>query len=82
MIRGVYAIKDVKTAYWQPFCHHNDQSAIREFATMVNNDNVVGQNPGDFELWNLGTYDDLTGALVSAPVFVCAASALKKVSDA
>lgn len=82
MIRGVYAIKDLKSTFWQPFCHHNDQSATREFANMVNADNVVSQNPGDFELWNLGTYDDQTGTLVSSPVFVVAATALKKVIDA
>ena len=81
MIRVIYAIKDVKTAFWQPFCHHNDNSAIREFATMVNADNVVSEHPGDFELWTLGTYDDVTGAIVSAPAFIASAVSLKKVID-
>lgn len=81
MIRGIYAIKDVKTAFWQPWVHHNDNSALREFSTMVNGDNVVGEHPGDFELWKLGTYDDLTGAISPSLEFVVSASSLKKVID-
>lgn len=48
---------------------------------MVNNQNVVADNPEDFELWCLGSYDDVTGQLVSDCKFVVNAMSVKKVSN-
>ena len=82
MKSGLYAIKDVKTAFWKPFVHHNDLSAQREFANLVNSGNeLVASNVEDFELWKLGEYDDTTGAIVSKPVFICNGISVKKVKE-
>lgn len=82
MIGKLYAIKDTKTTFWKPFVHHNDLSAQREFANLVNSGNdLVASNVEDFELWSLGTYDDVTGTIVSDVVFVCNGVSVKKVTE-
>ena len=82
MIYGLYAIKDVKTVFWKPFTHHNDLSAQREFANLVNSGNdLVASNVDDFELWKLGEYNDATGAILSKPCFVCNGISVKKVNE-
>lgn len=82
MITRIYAVKDTKTTFWKPWTHHNDQSATREFASMVNaGNNVVADNPGDYELWYLGDYDDYTGKISPACVFVVNGTAVKKVIE-
>lgn len=82
MKTGLYAVKDTKTVFWKPFVHHNDLSAQREFANLVNSKNeLVASNVEDFELWKLGTYDDVTGSIVSQPVFICNGISVKKVNE-
>lgn len=82
MIHGLYAIKDTKTVFWKPFTHHNDLSAQREFANLVNSNNeLVASNVNDFELWKLGAYDDVTGTIVSKVEFVCNGISVKKVNE-
>ena len=82
MITGLYCIKDTKTTFWKPFVHHNDLSAQREFSNLVNSGNeLVSANVEDFELWCLGTYDDVTGAIVSELKFICNGVSVKKVTE-
>lgn len=82
MISGLYAIKDTKTVFWKPFVHHNDLSAQREFANLVNSNNeLVASNVDDFELWKLGTYNDVTGAILPKIEFICNGISVKKVDE-
>ena len=83
MIRGVYAIKDVKTSFWPPHVQINDVSAQREFTNMVNSsrNEFMEQNFADCELWKLGEFDDQTGVITSAPVFICSGVDVKKVKE-
>lgn len=82
MKSGLYAVKDTKTVFWKPFVHHNDLSAQRVFANLVNSgDELVASNVEDFELWRLGIYDDVTGSIVSKPEFICNGTSVKKVTE-
>lgn len=83
MIKGVYAVKDVKTSFWPPHVQVNDVAARREFENLVNSSHneFMQQNYADCELWKLGEYDDQTGAIVSDPVFICSGVDVKKVIE-
>jgi len=65
---GLYAIKDVKIGFLNPFLSQNDASAVRGFAEAANEKN--GKNPvnefiEDKELWKIGEYDDQTAEIAS-----------------
>lgn len=82
MIKGIFAIKDTKSEFWNPFAHFNEQTAQREFALMVNApENPVSQNPADYELWLVGSYDTTTGAIVPNLQFICNGISVKKVNE-
>ena len=52
MIYGIYAIKDVKVGFMQPFIQVNDGVAVREFRNIVNSSNsVVSANYTNIELY-------------------------------
>ena len=76
----LYAIKDVKVGFWKPFCQPNDAVASREFSNLINStrESIVKDNPCDFELWCLGTYDEATGAIVSDVQFIISGASVKK----
>ena len=76
----LYAIKDVKVGYWKPFVQHNDSTAHREFANMVNSktDSFVTDNFQDLELWSLGSYDENTGVIESDVNFIVNGSSVHK----
>lgn len=72
----LFAIKDTKIGFMNPFLNHSKNTAIREFTNGANDTvkNVINTNPEDKELWYLGTYDDQTGAIYSNPEFVIKAN--------
>lgn len=61
----IYAIKDTKTGFMNPFYLQNDEVAIRSFKKAANEiqPNAVNDFPEDKELWYLGTYDSDTGVI-------------------
>ena len=61
----IYAIKDVKAGFMNPFYLQNDEIAIRSFKKAANDvqSNAVNDFPEDKELWYLGTYDEDTGLI-------------------
>lgn len=68
---NIYAIKDTKVGFMQPFIQPNDDVAIREFKTMVNSDKTsVGVNYSDMELYKLGEYFMDNGEIVSVVSFL------------
>lgn len=63
---GIFAIKDVKVGFMQPFIQVNEAVAVREFSNIVNRgESLVSQNYSDMELWCLGSYDQDTGSIES-----------------
>lgn len=76
----LYAIKDNKVSFWRPFTQPNEAVAVRDFTNMINhsNDDVIKQNYPDLDLYQLGTYDEHTGAIVSDVKFIASGSSVKK----
>lgn len=72
----IYAIKDTKIGFMNPFLNHNDGTAIREFTNGANEPtkNAINTNPEDKELWALGEYDDQTGIIESKVNFLIKAN--------
>lgn len=61
----IYAIKDVKIGFMNPFYLENDEVAIRTFKKAANDmaTNSVNDFPEDKELWCLGSFDTDTGII-------------------
>lgn len=65
---NIYSIRDIKADYFmQPFMARNDGEATRSFAGAVNDssnpNNMIARYPGDYELFSLGLFDEVTGHL-------------------
>ncbi len=73
MVHKMFSIFDVKAqAYLPPFFLPEKGMALRVFGDCVNSrDHQFGKHPGDYTLFELGSFDDSV-CLVS-----CAASAMK-----
>lgn len=65
MPQVVVSVKDrAMDAYARPFFVPTTQMALRSFADEVNRqaeDNPMNKHPKDYELYQLGTFDDETG---------------------
>lgn len=65
------AVKDLaQNAFMAPASVRHTGQAIRGFVDEVNRKDQTNQcymHPGDFELWQLGTFDDESGQLDTAP---------------
>ena len=79
---GIYAIKDTKVGFMQPFIQVNDAVAVREFTNIVNSgSSVVSANYSDMELYKLGSYNQDNGAIVSDVSFVIKGADVKHVEE-
>lgn len=67
MLKPVLAVKDVKIGLFDPpFIVIHNEVAIREWDIITKNtDNKYGKHPVDYELYQIGTYNELTGKLDS-----------------
>ena len=76
MIHELYAVKDTLVGFSQPFPMSNEAVALRSFAGAAQSpqQNNVNTNAEHKQLWYIGTFDDVTGALVSKPRYVADAS--------
>lgn len=66
MKKKVYAIHDSKIeAFMQPFVMHTAGEALRGFAELANDPQTnISKHPTDFTLFELGEYDEKSGALI------------------
>lgn len=66
MILKVFAVRDMKAeAFLQPFYSPSVGSALRAYADAVNDKNCpFNKHPGDYVLFEIGTYDDSDASLV------------------
>lgn len=62
---NVYTVYDSKTnAYMQPWYARTRGEAIRSFTEAIQNpESMFHKYPGDFTLFEVGTWDDQTGAI-------------------
>lgn len=65
MLKKIFTIHDSAVgAYLQPFFMTSKGEAIRAFSDTVNDDKTqFNKHPGDFELFQIGEYDDSTGTM-------------------
>lgn len=65
MLHKLFAIRDSKgEMYTPPFCKATFGLAEREFSELANNpQSQIGKHPEDFDLYQLGDYEDTTGKL-------------------
>ena len=73
MIMDIYAIKDKKVRFMSLFTQANEEIAKRNFKNTVNATEMK-LDPADFELWKLGTYNDLTGYIEPESKFIISAA--------
>lgn len=59
----VFSIRDLNSGFNQPFCETNERVAKRSFAYAVNNSDLPGFAPGDFDLYRLGWFDTDNGSI-------------------
>lgn len=65
MILKVYSVRDLTTGFNQPWCDKNDDAAIRGFSYSINNNDIMGFKPSDFQLFSIGEFDSDKGDLIS-----------------
>lgn len=64
----VFAIRDTKVGFGNPFADQTAASAIRGFEySLTKADGIVGFAPSDYELYELGSFDTDSGALTALP---------------
>lgn len=56
---GMYALRDIKVGFMNPWLSHNDATALRSYKGAL--DKVA--NPEDTELWKVGTFNDEHGGI-------------------
>lgn len=79
MKQQMYAIHDVKTGiHYGPACYMNNAHAIREFTQIFNSQNNFSKFPADFNIINIGTFDDQSGFVTATeiPSLLCNGSEL------
>lgn len=76
----IVAVRDLATeTFGRPFSVHHPRQAIRSFTDEVNNpESEVGRHAEDYELFQLGTFDDATGELTSDITRLVRATDLKR----
>lgn len=82
---NMYAVYDLKAAaYLQPFFSALDATAVRALAAVVNDpSSMISKFPGDYALFQIGTFDEVLGQLVglNPPRQLCMAAALLEFSN-
>lgn len=66
MIYKVYSIRDVNVGFMTPVCEINEACAVRNFEFAVGKENtLLYSHAKDYDLYEIGTYDDESGLLTS-----------------
>lgn len=66
-MKQIMAVRDMKVeAFMDPMTLPAVGAAIRAFTDAVNGDknSDIAKHPADFDLFHLGTYDEMTGKIV------------------
>lgn len=68
MILNFYAVKDLMTdRFMNPALSQDDNVATRQFRSNINHIPLWQDNPSDFDLWNLGSFNEETGEIIYNP---------------
>jgi len=80
----VFAIFDKKAlAYMAPFFQPNELVAMRNVGSAVaDEESLLGKYPEDYDLYQVGTWDDQSGALVAVgPKFLINCASMKRIQQ-
>lgn len=80
MIHYVYAMRDTRVGFMNPFVEVNDSAATRGFENAIlSGEGYFARYAGDFDLYRLGEFDTESGVIsaLSTPAFVVAGSSFK-----
>lgn len=81
-MQKIFAIKDLKMNFGGVFVAPNRAAAIRLFADTVNRQgSMLYEHSEDFDLYDIGEFDEDTGTIESKVMFIEHASNLKKVAE-
>lgn len=68
MTYGLFSVKDELTSHFlAPVMMMNEDEAKRQFKSQVNNIQLWKDNPSDFSLYKLGSFDEDTGEILYKP---------------
>lgn len=68
MTYGLFSVKDELTSHFlAPVMMLNEDEAKRQFKSQVNNIQLWKDNPSDFSLYKLGSFDEDTGEILYKP---------------
>lgn len=68
MILNFYAVKDLMTErFMNPALSQDDNVATRQFKSNINHIPLWQDNPSDFDLWCLGSFNEETGKIIYKP---------------
>jgi len=74
LVNQAFSIFDTKTGAWNaPFFQPNETAAMRMVSLVMEGDNMLAKNPGDFQVYLIGQFSAESGILVglTTPKFVC-----------
>lgn len=73
MKMNLYAVRDLAAnVFNQPWCDLSDDTAIRGFSYQINNNDLMGFKPSDFQLFQVGEFDTEKGDIKSMlPTLIC-----------
>lgn len=68
MTYGLFSVKDELTSHFlAPVMMLNEDEAKRQFKSQVNNIQLWKDNPSDFSLYKLGSFDEESGEILYKP---------------
>lgn len=78
VIYTAFAIRDIKTeSFNMPYFQTHKAAAMRSFQDLASDPQaIICKHPADFQLFEIGTYNSQTGAMVphDTPVYLATAS--------
>lgn len=79
----MFLIYDTKAEYYKPpILFRTKGDAIRWFTSMVSsNDNELGKNPEDFNLFYIGEFDEITGKIIENTAKECVGCGIEFVKN-
>jgi len=81
---GIYSIFDKKAlSYSAPFFVPNELVAMRSVGSAVaDKSSLLGQYPEDYDLYEVGSWDDQAGAVIpKGPKFLINCATMKRIQD-
>ena len=68
MVLEFYAVKDeLSQTFLSPVLMNSEAEAKRQFKSQINNIPIWKDNPSDFSLYCLGSFNQETGELIGSP---------------